>query len=166
MTTRGIEYLNKSGIPYQILTYHHEAKGAKYAAHTLGLPLEIVIKSLVFRADDGSFLFALMSGDGSVSEKKLARVSNHKRVTPADPRDAERITAYQVGGISPLGAKKPLPVFLDRAVAAHPEVVINAGARGTMLRLATADLISITKARIVGIRKSGIEISERGRNRR
>ena len=105
MTTRGIEVLKKLNIPYQVVTYDHREKGARYAAQALGLPLEIVIKSLVFHADDGSFLFALMSGEGSVSEKKLARASGHKRVAPASPHDAERITAYQVGGISPLGAK-------------------------------------------------------------
>ncbi|MEA3239386.1 MAG: aminoacyl-tRNA deacylase [Candidatus Bipolaricaulota bacterium] len=152
MTTRGIEYLNKRGIPYQILTYHHEAKGAKYAAQALDLPLEIVIKSLVFQADNGSFLFALMSGDGNVSEKKLARASKHKRVAPASPHDARRITSYLVGGISPLGTKRELPVFLDRTVASHTEVVINAGARGTLVRLATTDLIDATHAIIADIR--------------
>jgi len=152
MTTRGIEYLNKCGITYEVLSYHHETKGAKYAAQALGLPLEIVVKSLVFQADNGSFLFALMSGDGSVSEKKLARASLHKRVAPASPHDAQRITGYLVGGISPLGAKKPLPVFLDRNVTSHTEVVINAGARGTLVRLETTDLISATHAIIADIR--------------
>jgi len=158
MTTPGIEYLNKCGVKYDLLSYHHDTKGAKYAARVLALPPEIVIKSIVFRADDGSFLFALMSADGSVSEKKLARAGRHKRVTPASPRDAQRITAYQVGGISPLGAKNPLPVFLDRTVASHPEVVINAGARGTMLRLATSDLVSVTKAQVVDIRKAALGV--------
>ena len=152
MTTRGIEQLNKLGIPYQVLTYDHQKKGARYAAVVLALPLEIVIKSLVFRADDGSFLFALMSANGSVSEKKLARASGHKRVSPASPHDAQRVTAYLVGGISPLGAKKQLPVFLDRAAASHPELVINAGARGTLLKLRTADLITATDATIADIR--------------
>jgi Cys-tRNA(Pro)/Cys-tRNA(Cys) deacylase len=152
MTTRGIEYLNKCGITCEVLTYRHEVKGAKYAAQALNLPPEIVIKSLVFRVDDGSFLFALMSGDGSVSEKKLARASLHKRVASASPHDAQRITGYLVGGISPLGAKKPLPVFLDSTVASHTEVVINAGARATLVRLETTDLISATHAIIADIR--------------
>ena len=152
MTTRGIEYLNKCGITCEVLTYRHEVKGAKYAAQALNLPPEIVIKSLVFRVDDGSFLFALMSGDGSVSEKKLARASLHKRVAPPSPHDAQRITGYLVGGISPLGAKKPLPVFLDSTVASHTEVVINAGARATLVRLETTDLISATHAIIADIR--------------
>ncbi len=152
MTTRGIQCLDERGVEHEVLTYRHETKGARYAAQALGLPLEITIKSLVFRADDGSFLFALMSADGSVSEKKLARASRHKRVAPASPHDAQRITSYLVGGISPLGAKNKLPVFLDSAVAAHPDVVINAGARGTMLRLKTADLIAVAEASVADIR--------------
>jgi Cys-tRNA(Pro) deacylase len=124
-----------------VLTYHHEVKGVRYAAQTLWLPDEIVIKSLIFQANDRLFIFALMSGDGNVSEKKLARASGHKRVT-----------GYQVGGISPLGTKKPLPVFLDSAIAAYPEVVINAGARGTLVRRALKDLIGLTDAIVVDIR--------------
>jgi Cys-tRNA(Pro) deacylase len=152
MTTRGIECLKEHGLPHEVLTYHHEVKGVRYAAQTLGLPDEIVIKSLIFQANDRSFIFALMSGDGNVSEKKLARASGHKRVAPASPHDAERVTGYQVGGISPLGAKKPLPVFLDSAIVAHPEVVINAGARGTLVRLALKDLIELTDAIVIDIR--------------
>jgi len=152
MTTRGIEYLKKDGVPHEVLAYRHEVKGVRYAAQTLGLPDEIVIKSLIFQANDGSFLFALMSGDGNVSEKKLARASSHKRVAPASPHDAERVTGYQVGGISPLGAKQPLPVFLDSAITAHPEVVINVGARGTLVRHASKDLIELTDAIVADIR--------------
>jgi len=152
MTTRGIEVLKKLNIPYQVVTYDHKEKGAKYAAQALDLPPEVVIKSLVFRADDGSFIFALMSGDGSVSEKKLACASHHKRIVPAGPRDAQRIMGYPVGGISPLGAKKELPLFLDVAIAAHEEAVINAGVRGTLLRLKTADLIAVTQATVADIR--------------
>ena len=87
-----------------------------------------------------------------VSEKKLAKASGHKRVSPAAPRDAERVTGFQIGGIGPFGLKQPLPVLLDETTAQHDEIVINAGARGTMIRLSTADLIRITGARIVDIR--------------
>ena len=152
MTTRGIECLKQAGVRFEILPYRHEAKGAKPVAEALGLPEEIVIKTIVFLADDQSFLLALMGGDGTVSEKKLARVSGHKRVFQAAPRDAEWITGYQVGGIGPFGLKKPLPVFLDELLTAFRQVVINAGARGTMIRIATVDLIRLTGARIVDIR--------------
>jgi len=152
MTARGIEHLKKAGAPFEVLPYRHEVKGAKPVAEALGLPEEIVIKTIVFQADDGSFLVALMSGDGSVSEKKLARVSDHKRVSPAAPRDAERVTGFQIGGIGPFGLKQLLPVFLDEVTAQLDEIVINAGARGTMIRLATKDLIRLTGATVADIR--------------
>ena len=152
MTTRGIEQLKANDVTFDVLTYRHKAKGARVVAETLSLPKEMVIKTLVFQADDRTFLLALMSGDGMVSLKKLAQASSHKRVTPAAPRDAERITGYQVGGISPLGTKRQLPVFLDRALTSLPQVVINAGARGTMVRVATKDLIGQTYATVADIR--------------
>ena len=152
MTTRGLERLKQEGIPFEALFYHPDETGVRFAAQRLGLRAEIMIKTLVFRADDHSFLLALMGGDGTVSEKKLARVSGHKQVSPASPRDAERVTGYEIGGIGPLGVKRALPVFLDRALVAEPSVVINAGARGTLVRLATSDLIRATGASIADLR--------------
>jgi Cys-tRNA(Pro) deacylase len=152
MTTRGLERLKQEGIPFEALSYRPDETGVRFAAQRLGLRAEIMIKTLVFRADDHSFLLALMGGDGTVSEKKLARVSGHKQVSPASPRDAERVTGYEIGGIGPLGVKRALPVFLDRALVAEPSVVINAGARGTLVRLATSDLIRAIGASIADLR--------------
>ena len=152
MTTRGIEFLKQAGVRFEVLPYRHEVKGAKPVAEALNLAEEIVIKTIVLQADDRSFLLALMGGDGTVSEKKLARESGHKRVFSAVPRDAERITGYQIGGIGPFGLRRPLPVFLDETTAQHDEIVINAGARGTMIRLSTADLIRLTEATVADIR--------------
>ncbi len=152
MTTPGIELLKHMRIKFDVLTYPHREIGALPAAHALGLSPTMVVKSLVFRSDTGDYLFALIDGAGRVSEKKLARVSGHKRVGAAAPRDAERITGYQVGGISPLGAKRALPVFLDRRTAEAQELVINAGGRGTMVKLKTVDLVRITGAQIGDIR--------------
>jgi len=152
MATPALALLADRGIPHEVLTYEHRTKGARPAARVLGLPTETVLKSLVFLADDGTALFALMDGGGRVSEKKLARESAHKRVAPAPLQDAERLTGYQAGGISPLGAKTALPVFLDAASSHQRTVVINAGARGTLVRLATDDLITLTAARIADLR--------------
>lgn len=152
MTTPGLALLVDRGIPHEVLTYEHRTKGARTAARALDLPIETVLKSLVFLADDGTPLFALMDGEGRVSEKKLARESAHKRVAPAASRNAERLTGYPVGGISPFGAKTALPVFLDATSSHQRTVVINAGARGILVRLATDDLITLTAARIADLR--------------
>jgi len=152
MTTRGIYALRDAGIGHQVLTYRYTEVGARIAADAVGRPHDIVLKSLVFRAADGSFLFALVGADGSVSNRKLGRAIGQKHVEPAAPRDAERVTGYRVGGISPLGARQRLPVVLDEAVAGRPELVLNAGARGTLVQLATSDLVRATDAAIADIR--------------
>ena len=152
MTTRGIYVLREAGIEHEVLTYRYVKMGAQIAANAVGQPHEIVMKSLVFRADDGTFLFALIGSNGNVSTRKLGRATGHKHVEAAAPRDAERITGYRVGGISPLGSRQALPVIVDAQTAEHPTLILNAGARGTLVRVATADLIRILDASIADIR--------------
>ena len=152
MATRGTQVLREKGIAHEVLTYRFDRKGARPAADALGLPHAEVLKSLVFRADNGSFLFALIAGDGNVSVRKLGRVTGHKHVDAAAPHDAERVTGYQTGGISPFGSRQALQVVLDATAASRPSLVINAGARGTLVRLATSDLIAATSATIADIR--------------
>lgn len=153
MALRGIEVLKKNGIAHEVLTYRF-VKGARAAADALDVSHEIVVKSLVFRANDGSFLFALLGGDANVSLRNLGRASGHKHVEAAAPRDAERVTGYQVGGISPLGARNILPVFLDETTSQHEHLIINAGGRGTLVRLTTSDLIRVTSATVADIRSA------------
>ena len=152
MATRGIQALRELGIEHEVLTYRYDRMGARIAAKAVGEPEEIVLKSLVFRADDGSFLFALIASDENVSTRKLGRATGHKHVEAAAPRDAQRVTGYLVGGISPLGARQELSVYLDRETARQPALVINAGARGTLVTLATDDLIRATDARLADLR--------------
>jgi Cys-tRNA(Pro) deacylase len=152
MTTRGIEQLKTAHIEYVRLDYEPLEGGIRYAAKVLGLPSHVVVKSLVFESDGGEFLFALMTGDGHVSTKKLARVTACKRVEPASPHDAERITGYRVGGISPLGAKRALRIVLDERALHEPQLVINAGDRGVLVRLNTPDLVALLRPRIADIR--------------
>jgi Cys-tRNA(Pro)/Cys-tRNA(Cys) deacylase len=152
MAMRGIQCLRQQGIEHEVLKYRYDKMGARIAADAVGLPHDIVLKSLVFRADDGSFLFALIGGNASVSTRSLGRATGHKHVEAAAPRDAERVTGYRVGGISPLGSRDELPVILDKKTATHPSLVINAGARGTLVRLTTTDLIRILNASVADIR--------------
>jgi len=152
MTTRGIHVLRDAGIEYEVLRYRYERVRARVAADAIEVPHELVLKSLVFRDSDGALLFALIGAEANVSPRSLGRATEHKHVEAAAPRDAERVTGYQVGGISPLGSRQALPVVLDEASANHPSLVFNAGARGTPVRLATTDLIRVTDAQIAAIR--------------
>jgi len=150
--TRGMDSLRKLGIQHTVLPYDYQRSGALPAAEALGLDPAQVVKSLVFQSSDGSFLFALLSADAHASEKKLGRASGHKHVHPASTRDAERVTGYRVGGISPLGAKRVLPAVLDRTTAQQDKLVINAGERGVLVRLATADLVRTLEPTVADIR--------------
>jgi len=154
VTTRGIYVLRDAGIEHEILTYRYTRVGARIAADAVGVPHATVLKSLVFQADGGSLLFALIDSDGTVSTRSLGRATGHKHVEAAAPRDAERVTGYRVGGISPLGSRHTLPVILDETAASHPSLVLNAGARGTLVRLTTPDLIRVLGASIADIRTS------------
>jgi Cys-tRNA(Pro)/Cys-tRNA(Cys) deacylase len=152
VATRGIQLLKELGVEFDVLTYRYDKMGARIAAEAIDQPEDIVLKSLVFRADDKSFAFALVSGNASISTRNLGRVSGHKHMEAAAPRDAQRVTGYQVGGISPLGSRTILPVFLDETTATNDHLIINAGGRGTLVRLATSDLIRITGATVADIR--------------
>jgi len=154
VTTRGIAELKKRGIAFDVLRYRYEhaAHVARAAAEAVGVPSNQTVKSVIFVVDRDAFVFALIDADASVSRRKLGRAVGRKHAEPASPRDAQRITGYLVGGISPLGVKMPLPVVLDETTAAHTELIINAGARGTLVRLKINDLINVTGATIADIR--------------
>lgn len=151
MSTRGIYVLREANIPHEVLEYRYDRTGAQLAAAAVGRPEAEVLKSLVFRGDD-EFFFVLIASDAVVSTRKVGRATGHKHVEAAAPRDAQRVTGYLVGGISPLGARQRMPVLLDETTSRQPFLVINAGARGTLVRLATAALIAVTDAMIADVR--------------
>ena len=140
--------LHKAGIEHRLLRYDYRpAGGAERAAAELGVEPERMYKSLVARAGD-ELVFALVPTDAVLSLKKLAAAAGAKHAAMAPPRDAERVTGYQVGGISPLGSRKALRVFLDEGAQAFERVCLNAGNRGHIVELATADLIRVTRAAV------------------
>ena len=143
--------LRKAGIEHRLLRYDYRADGgAEQAAADLGVAPERMYKSLVAKAGD-ELVFALVPTDAWLSLKKLAAAAGAKHAAMAEPRDAERATGYQVGGISPLGSRKPLRVFLDAGSAAFEQVCLNAGNRGHIVELGTADLVRVTGATVTDL---------------
>jgi len=152
MATRGIQALNEAGITHRVLTYDFREKGANYAAQATGFPPERMIKSLVAALDTGEFVFALLPATLELSTKKLARVARVKAAEMALPKKAESLTGYLTGGMSPLGSRRTLTVYLHAELAVgREEVVLNAGARGTLVALAADDLIRVTGARVADL---------------
>ncbi len=118
---------------------------ATYASDALAIPLERFAKTLVVETD-GDPVFVLVPGDREVSLRKLARASGAKHAELADPRDAERLTGYQIGGIGPFGARRALPAFLDASLLDHEQIALNAGRRGVILELASVDVLRLLDA--------------------
>jgi Cys-tRNA(Pro) deacylase len=90
-------------------------------------------------------LIVLMHGDRQVATKELARQAGRKRIEPCKPDVAQRHTGYQVGGTSPFGMRKTLPIFVERSILELPQIYINGGRRGFLVRIATADLERVLK---------------------
>jgi Cys-tRNA(Pro) deacylase len=139
------------GIPFESLEYDFQKKGSEHAAEALGVPLDVMLKSLVVRLSDRRFVFVLMPGTKDVSLKELARFIGVKEAQMASERDAQRLTGYLVGGISPFGARNQLQVYVDRGVVEHGEIYINGGRRGLILKLKTNDLIRALDPTVIDV---------------
>ena len=140
--TRGTRWLSEQGVAYVAHAYEFREKGAAYAAEALAIEPERMAKSLVVRVDD-RYVFALVPGSAELSLRALARAAGGKRAELAAQRDAERLTGSQVGGISPFGSRKVLPVFAVAEWLKHARVALNGGARGCIVELAVGDLVRL-----------------------
>ncbi len=141
MKTRGIQYLAKHQVPHEVLVYDHLEKGAVYAAQATGVALAQTIKTLVVEAGRRAYWFALMPGDREISFKKLAKACQAKRAAMVDAQTAQRLTGYQIGGISPFGSRRRLPVVMHARLADYDRVAINAGQRGVLVTLDPQNIV-------------------------
>jgi Cys-tRNA(Pro)/Cys-tRNA(Cys) deacylase len=145
--TRGTRELQRAGIPHRLLRYDYGGEGpvAADAAAQLGVEPQRMFKSLVAMAGEEP-LFALVPADHELSLKRLAAAAGAKQAVMATRAQAERISGYQVGGISPLGSRRSLRVFLDESALEHGSICLNAGGRGLIVEVETAALIAQTAA--------------------
>jgi Cys-tRNA(Pro)/Cys-tRNA(Cys) deacylase len=145
-----MRFLRREGVPFTAHAYEHHVKGAEFAAAALGIPLERFAKTLVVEVG-GDPVFALLPGDRELSLKKLARVVGAKQAQLADTHDAERLTGYLVGGISPFGARRALPVYVAESLLRHEQIAINGGQRGVILEVAADELVRVLRATVADL---------------
>ena len=144
MNTPATQMLAKHGVSYTVHEYEYvEHGGTAVSSESLGVPEREVVKTLVMEDEEEKPLIVLMHGDRKVSTKDLARQIARKRVEPCRPEVAQRHTGYQVGGTSPFGLRKPLPVFIERSILELPAIYINGGRRGFLVRITPADLVRL-----------------------
>ena len=140
--------LTRAGIGFTLHEYAHDPRAASYgleAADALGLDPARVLKTLMARVD-GRLTVAVVPVAGQLDLKALARAVGGSRAAMAEKAAAERATGYVVGGISPIGQRRPHPTVVDATALEHPTVFVSAGRRGLDLEIAPADLVRITNA--------------------
>jgi len=145
--------LDKAGVAYTLATYDYDPNAERVglqAAQALGVPASEVLKTLMVKAD-GKPACVVLASDREVSMKRLASALGAKSAEMMSPADAERLTGYRVGGVSPFGKKRPVPTVVDADAAALAEAFVNAGQRGLQARLAPADLARVLGAKVAAV---------------
>ena len=142
--TLATAFLKAQKVAFTEHTYEYvEHGGTEVPALALKVPEHQIVKTLVMEDEAKKPLVVLMHGDRKVSTKNLARQAGRKSVEPCAPEVAQRHTGYQIGGTSPFGMRKPLPVFVERSIFELPEIYINGGRRGLLVRIRSADLARV-----------------------
>jgi Cys-tRNA(Pro) deacylase len=135
--TPATQFLRKRGVAFTEHPYPYEEHGGtSVSARELGVPEHDVVKTLVMQDEAARPLIVLMHGDCKVSTKNLARAIGCKSVEPCKPEVAQRHSGYQIGGTSPFGTRKPLPVYVEDSILALEKIYINGGRRGYLVGIA------------------------------
>jgi len=125
--------------------------GTGVSSASLGVPEHAVVKTLVMQDEAGKPLIVLMHGDRKVSTKNLARQAGVKKIEPCKPEAALRHSGYQVGGISPFGLRKALPVYMERSILDLPKIYINGGRRGFLVGIAPGEIVRTLDPQLVKV---------------
>ena len=148
--TQAVRVLREHGVAFTSHLYMYEERGGTEAsARALGVDEHAVIKTLIMEDETKRALLVLMHGDREVSTKNLARHLGVKTIQPCAPAVADRHSGYQVGGTSPFGTRKAMPVYMERTIAGLPRIYINGGRRGFLVGLAPADVIRMLAPTLV-----------------
>lgn len=152
--TAAVRMLRKYGVEFTGHPYAYEEKGGTaVCARELRVHEHSVIKTLIMEDDAGIPLVVLMHGDRQVSTKDLARAIGVKSVRPCSPEAANRHTGYQVGGTSPFGTRKRMPVYMEKTIPELPKVYINGGKKGYLVGLDPKEAVRLLNPLLVNVAK-------------
>ncbi len=151
-STPAIRLLRDAGVPFTEHPYRYEEKGGtRVSARELGVDEHAVVKTLVMEDDAGRPLVVLMHGDREVSTKALARQLGCKAVQICRPEIANRHSGYQVGGTSPFGTRRAMPVYVERSILELERIYVNGGSRGFLVGVAPADVVRVLSPTLVDV---------------
>ena len=148
--TPATQFLRRRGVPFEVHPYDYvDHGGTAESARQLGVDEHLVVKTLVMQDQDDKPLIVLMHGDRKVSTKQLARQIGAKSVQPCTPEVASRHSGYQVGGTSPFGTRRQMPVYIESSILALDRIGINGGRRGYLIGIDPHVCIDLLQARTV-----------------
>jgi len=148
--TPATQWLRKQGVAFSEHPYDYEEHGGtSSSSRALGVPEHDVVKTLVMQDEAARPLIVLMHGDCKVSTKNLARAIACKSVEPCKPDVAQRHSGYMVGGTSPFGIRKPMPVYVEQSILDLEKIYINGGRRGYLVGIAPRVLVDVLGAQAV-----------------
>jgi len=150
--TPAVRAMERAAVPFSLLEYDYDPDAdaiGLHAAAALGRDPATVFKTLIVALDGGALACAVIPSNARLDRKALAAAAGSRSAELADPKAAERATGYVVGGISPLGQRKPLRTFLDASARDQAEIVVNGGRRGLQLVVKPADLVTVTSATVL-----------------
>jgi len=154
--TPAIRELRAAKVLFSEHLYQYEEKGGTaVSARELGVDEHAVVKTLIMEDERKNPLVVLMHGDCQVSTKELARIMGVKQVSPCSPEVANRHSGYLVGGTSPFGMKKRLPVYMEESIRALPRIYLNGGKRGFLVGLEPAEVVRLLNPIMVRVGLSG-----------
>ena len=148
--TQATKLLRQQKIPFTDHLYNYEEHGGTaVSARELGVDEHAVVKTLVMEDESAKPLIVLMHGDCKVSTKELARQIGCKKVEPCKPEVANRHTGFLVGGTSPFGTKKQMPVYVEKSILDLPLIYINGGRRGYLVGINPQELLRVLNPKLV-----------------
>jgi len=150
--TQAVRALRAAGVEFDGHPYTYvDGGGTAQFAREHGVDEHLVIKTLVMEDEHANPLIVLMHGDREVATGLLARAIGVKRVRPCDPKTADRHSGYQVGGTSPFGTRRAMPVYCEATIAELPRIYINGGKRGYIISLNTQDALAVLRPNLVRV---------------
>ena len=150
--TPAVRVLREAKVAFTDHLYAYEEKGGTAASsRELGVDEHSVVKTLIMEDDRKNPLIVLMHGDRQVSTKELARVIGARSITPCSPDVAQKYTGYLVGGTSPFGVRKQMPVYLEASILDLPKIYLNGGKRGYLVGLTPQDLVKVLQPVLVTV---------------
>lgn len=150
--TAAVRTLRAAKVPFADRLYAYEEKGGTaVSSRELGVDEHAVVKTLIMEDEAKNPLIVLMHGDRQVSTKELARVLGVKTIAPCTPETAQRHTGYLVGGTSPFGTRRRMPVCLEETILDLPRIYINGGKRGYLVEMDPRDVVKLLDPTLVRV---------------